>query len=96
MGELFTGVSAGLIGIVKEMAIPDDHRSACWFSADATPECVGGINWRNMQFFAEQPLEFAQPFLPYNRTRAHINEIEFLAKSMCAVIWSAEHPALIM
>ena len=93
---LFAGVFTELIGLAKELAIPDEHRAVCFCSADATPNCIGGINWHNRQFFVEPPGEFISPFLPFHRTHAHINEIEFPAEVMCTGIWSDNNPSLII
>ena len=51
---LFTGVFSEIAGLEHEMTLPDKP-SATWFSADATPTCIGGINCHTKEFFVEDP-----------------------------------------
>ena len=95
-GRPFAGVFTESIGAGEEMAIPGEHRAVFWFSEDATPDCIGGINWHNSQFFAESPEGYIPPFLPPRRTSAHINEIEFSVEIMRTVFRSDNNPSLIM
>ena len=44
--RLCTGVFAELIGLKRELALPDNQRVARWFSAYSAPSRIGGINWR--------------------------------------------------
>ena len=67
--------------------------------------------WRRRNNFARRRIELGRSsvhprrrmsllrvflFLPFNRTVSHINQIEYLAGVLCAVIWSRRNPPLIM
>ena len=67
-----------------------------WFSAKSTPTCVGGSNWRTIEFFVGRPAQFFNPLLQENRDRGHISEIEFLVEAICTLIWSNDSETLIM
>ena len=94
--RLTTGVFAGLVGIQNELASPGAPRVATGFPSEDTPSCIGGIDMQTRQFFAESTDVFIAPFHPFNRKKAHISEIEFLAEVLCAAIWSHNYPALTM
>ena len=94
--KLFTGVFSEIIGITKELTMPNTSREVIWFSADATPDCIGGINWRTRQYFVENPKEYITPLLPPNRVTGHISEIEFLVEILCTMVWSFNSETLIV
>ena len=50
---------------------------------------------RARQFFVESPDVVIPPSPPFNRTKDHIDEIEFLLGVLRTVIWSHNNPALI-
>ena len=93
---LFTGKFSELAGATHELTLPNQHRQLVWFSADATPSCIGGINWSNKTFFVAEPKEYITPLCPSSREHAHISEIEFTVEVLCTVLWGTDNPDLIV
>ena len=93
---LFTGRFSELIGIRREVKLPSPSRTYVWFSGDATPSCIGGVNWATKEFVVDGPKEFLLPFFPWNRTKAHINETEFLTEIICTVLWGADRSDVVV
>ena len=94
--RLFTGRFPDLVGIQKELTVDGSGRAVLWFSGDATPNCIGGVNWLKREFFVEHPDEFIRSFLPPNRGKAHINEVEYLAEIMCTATWNFPNENLVI
>ena len=93
---LFTGAFSEIVGIAHELSWPNMDRGVTWFSADATPSCIGGINWQTNEFFVANPQEHITPLCPGNRTTGHISEVEFVVDVLCATIWSEDSQSLIV
>ena len=93
---LFAGVFSEIVGIVHEPALPDVDRVANWSTADATPSCIGGINWTSNEFFVADPKEFLTPLCPSTRSVGHIREIEFGVEVLRTVFWSHSAQSLIL
>ena len=101
MGErnweiLSKGVFSEIVGIEHEHTIHSHNLQVVWCSADATPSCIGGINWRTKGFFVTDPQPFIAPVLPGNRTSGHISEIAYLVDVMRTAIWRADDHSLIV
>lgn len=71
-------------------------RAFIWYSGDETPDCIGCANWDTPEFFVGPPAEFVDPFLPNNRSSAHINEVGFQTEIMRTATWNSDHPNLVM
>ena len=93
---LFSGTFSDLVGVQQEIVLPEPIRSVVWFSADATPTTVGGVNWPNREYFVIDPLPFIRPFLPISRNDSHIDELEYLVEIMRTVTWSYDDSNLIL
>ena len=84
-----------LIGMRKELTSPSTARDRVWFSGDATPTKIGGVNWNARGFFAEGPSEFVRTFLPNRRDAAHIDEAEFLTEVARSVLRMQNAPGFL-
>lgn len=96
MGPFFRGAVLGPGGNSQRTDHPAVARTAMWFSGDSTPWCVGGVNWLAREFFVGTPEEFIRPFFPPNRSRATINEVEYLTEIMCTAKWNFDHENLVI
>ena len=76
--------------------MPDLQRQVTWFSADATPDCIGGVNWKTRQFFVSNPSEYMLPLCPPTRIQCHISEVEFAAEVLRAVLWSENTRSMVV
>ena len=92
----FSGTFSELIGIHREAVLPEQDRTIVWFSADATPSRIGGVNWNTRGYFVEEPDKFTRPLLPTTRDLPHINEIEYLVEVMCTALWGYDDNRLII
>lgn len=92
--RLFVGVYSELIGIGREIALPNGERRVVWFSADATPACFGGGNWDSNEPLTADHQEFLGALLPGHRKTGFISDAEFLVDVMCAVVWIQDAPHL--
>ena len=88
-GALFTGVFSEIVGLEHAMTLPGKPELAR-FSSDATPNCIGGINWRIKEFFVADPSSYLAPILPISRQKGHISEIEFIVEVLRIVTWSVD------
>ena len=95
-GRLFTGRFSDLVGVHKELTVSGSDRTVLWFSGAATPNCVGGVNWLNREFFVGNREDSIRPFLPPNRVSANINEVEYLTEITRAAIWNFPHENLVI
>ena len=93
---LFAGVFSEIVGIARELTLPDLKREVSWFSADATPDSIGGINWQKRQFFAPDPSEYILPLCPPNRSQGHISEVEFVVEVLRTVLRSENSRSLVV
>ena len=94
--SLFSGIFSELIGLQRELSMPKENRQCIWFTGDATPTRIGGINWDNRTFFAVDPLTLVSQFLPPGRSVPHINENEFLTEIVCTVLWGHAEESLLL
>ena len=95
--SLFAGAFSELVGLQRELSMPNQHRRCVWFSGDATPTRIGGVNWGDRTFFALGPTDLLSDFLPVGRSTPHINENEFLTEIVCTVLWErAKEPLLLL
>ena len=93
---LFAGVFSEIVGIAHELAMANNDRRITWFSAGATPSCIGGINWRTDELFAANPHEYILPLWPDTRTVGHISEVEFVVDVLRTTVWIEDSRTLIV
>ena len=94
--SLFSGVFSELVGLPRELTHPQVSRRCVWFSGDATPTRIGGIDWDQRTYFAVGHYEVLRGFPPSGRETAHISENEFLAEIPRTVLWGETEASLLL
>ena len=89
---LFTRRFPEPIGIQMELTPRPPARGCILFSLGATADSLIGIQ----NDFAEHPDVFDRPFIPDNRIRPHIDDVEFHLEIMCAVVRISDRAELLV
>ena len=84
-----------LIGVVRELSLPQPGRRCVWFSGDATTSRIGGINWDARTYFAVDHQPYLVDYLLIGRAEAQINEHEFLTEILRTVLRGTEDSSLL-
>ena len=78
-----------LAGAHAEMTLPSASFARVRFPEDATPPCLGGINWGNRRYFLRRPICIVFDLLQNGETVGRIDEIEYLSE-LRAICYGAQ------